>query len=318
MPHYDVRFHHALLPNDVKVLVMFRCVKISNNAMKMNHSLFLVLVYVSHPTDRTTTTTTTTTKTATTRSSRYPLRSLYFTAPPPVNYNLTPIISKKNNLLRKMKFSFATSVLAITAGASLLLDSSFTPTSTVEAFAFTPSSRTTTAAAMATTKITTKMLLRMSSSSTEDEVAKLRAAAAKAREEATKLAKELGKDDVDIGGGTSTTTTTATSVMTVEKKSPDEVATAIRSVDFSGDSAASQVETLDGLRKEGYLSLYKSATEEAGSGDLRSYPVTLSMLEQRSGLTAETLGIGVEEVSLDDFKYGKLLLFFQFSVARCL
>jgi hypothetical protein len=30
------------------------------------------------------------------------------------------------------------------------------------------------------------------------------------------------------------------------------------------------------------------------------------MLEQRSGLTAETLGIGVEEVSLDDFKYATL------------
>ena len=188
------------------------------------------------------------------------------------------------------------------------MDSSFTPTSTAEAFAFMPKTRTATTATTTTTaKMTTKTLLRMSSSSsTEDEVAKLRAAAAKAREEATKLAKELGKDDVDVGVSSSTT-----SVVTVEKKSPDEVAKAIREVDFSGDSASSQVETLDGLRKEGYLSLYKSATEEVGSGDLRSYPVSLSMLEQRSGLTAETLGIGVEEVSLDDFKYGKLLCVFQ-------
>jgi hypothetical protein len=57
---------------------------------------------------------------------------------------------------------------------------------------------------------------------------------------------------------------------------------------------------------EGCLSLYKSATTENGSGDLRSYPVSLKMLESRSGLTAEKLGIGVEEVSLDDFKYGTL------------
>ena len=185
------------------------------------------------------------------------------------------------------------------------MDSTISLTSTAEAFAFAPKTRTAPAPAPATAKMT-KTLLRMSTpSSAEDEVAKLRAAAAKAREEATKLAKELGKDDLDVGGSSTSTTT----VMTVEKKSPEEVAAAIRAVDFSGDSASSQVETLDRLRKEGYLSLYKSATEEAGSGDLRSYPVTLSMLEQRSGLTAETLGIGAEEVSLDDFKYGKLIDF---------
>jgi hypothetical protein len=63
---------------------------------------------------------------------------------------------------------------------------------------------------------------------------------------------------------------------------------------------------LDALRQEGALSLYKSATLEGGSGDLRSYPVSKQMLEQRSGLTGETLGVGVEEVSLDDFKYATL------------
>ncbi|KAL3914976.1 MAG: hypothetical protein SGILL_005861, partial [Bacillariaceae sp.] len=90
-----------------------------------------------------------------------------------------------------------------------------------------------------------------------------------------------------------------------EKKSAEQVASAIQTIDFSA-SASDQLSTLDNLRQEGCLSLYKSATVENGSGDLRSYPVSLSMLEQRSGLTSEKLGIGVEDVSLDDFKYGTL------------
>lgn len=88
-------------------------------------------------------------------------------------------------------------------------------------------------------------------------------------------------------------------------RSPEEISAAIQAIDFSG-SANNQISALDELRKEGSLSLYKSATAEYGSGDLRSFPVSLSMLESRSGLTADTLGIGVEDVSLDDFKYGTL------------
>lgn len=91
----------------------------------------------------------------------------------------------------------------------------------------------------------------------------------------------------------------------IPKKSPQEIVNAINAIDFTA-SASLQVSALDELRKEGCLSLYKAATAEYGSGDLRSYPVSLSMLEQRSGLTSEKLGIGVEEVSLDDFKYGTL------------
>ncbi|KAL3928895.1 MAG: hypothetical protein SGARI_004906, partial [Bacillariaceae sp.] len=133
----------------------------------------------------------------------------------------------------------------------------------------------------------------------DDEVAKLRAAAAKAREDAAKLAKELGKDEPE------STTSTATMTKPAAKKSAEEVASAIQNIDFSA-SASDQVSTLDNLRQEGCVSLYKSATVEAGSGDLRSYPVSLNMLESRSGLTSEKLGIGAEEVSLDDFKYGTL------------
>ena len=86
---------------------------------------------------------------------------------------------------------------------------------------------------------------------------------------------------------------------------PEVLSSALKTVDFN-DAAASQVAALDKLREDGIISLYKSATVEAGSGDLRSYPVSLQMLESRSGLTSQKLGIGVEEVSLDDFKYATL------------
>lgn len=89
-------------------------------------------------------------------------------------------------------------------------------------------------------------------------------------------------------------------------KSAEEIAAAIRAIDFNGGSASDQVKALDSLRQEGSLSLYKSACAEYGSGDLKSFPVSLSMLESRAGLTSEKLGIGEEEVGLDDFKYGTL------------
>jgi hypothetical protein len=110
---------------------------------------------------------------------------------------------------------------------------------------------------------------------------------------------QLGKEEVEP-------TSAATSTMKKPtKKTAEQVASAIQSIDFTA-SAGDQIATLDQLRREGCLSLYKSATAENNSGDLRSYPVSLGMLEQRSGLTAEKLGIGAEEVSLDDFKYGTL------------
>lgn len=43
-----------------------------------------------------------------------------------------------------------------------------------------------------------------------------------------------------------------------------------------------------------------------GSANVKTFPVTLQMLEQRTGLTAETLGLAESEVSLDDFKYATL------------
>jgi hypothetical protein len=113
---------------------------------------------------------------------------------------------------------------------------------------------------------------------------------------------ELGKEDTDSSNGTTATTAKAAT----PSKSPEEIQMAISSIDFNSGLAVKQVSALDELRNEGSISIYKSATEENGSGDLRSFPVSLSMLENRSGLTSEKLGIGEEEVSLDDFKYGTL------------
>jgi len=149
-------------------------------------------------------------------------------------------------------------------------------------------------------RVNSLLSLDMSSSSAQDEIVRLREAAAKAREDAARLSKELGKDDTDSSDGTKATTVATSS------KSPEEIQAAIRSIDFNSGSAGKQVSALDELRNEGSISLYKTATVENGSGDLRTFPVSLSMLESRSGLTSELLGIGEEEVSLDDFKYGTL------------
>ncbi|OEU15202.1 hypothetical protein FRACYDRAFT_218197 [Fragilariopsis cylindrus CCMP1102] len=150
--------------------------------------------------------------------------------------------------------------------------------------------------------ISSSSSLGMSSSSAQDEITRLRAAAAKAREEAAVLSKELGKDDTDSSNGTTATTAKPAT----PSKSPEEIQSAIRSIDFNSGLAGKQVSALGELRNEGSISIYKSATEENGSGDLRSFPVSLSMLENRCGLTSEKLGIGEEIVSLDDFKYGTL------------
>mmetsp|Transcript_42365 Transcript_42365/g.123050 ORF Transcript_42365/g.123050 Transcript_42365/m.123050 type:complete len:385 (+) Transcript_42365:131-1285(+) len=144
---------------------------------------------------------------------------------------------------------------------------------------------------------TSSSSLRMS---TTDEVARLRQAAAQAREEAARLAKELGRENLATATISKKVLKTGTT-----KVDPEVLSSALKGVDFN-DSAASQVAALDQLREDGIISLYKSATVQAGSGDLRSYPVSLQMLESRSGLTSQKLGIGVEEVSLDDFKYATL------------
>eukprot|EP00567_Pseudictyota_dubia_P018247 CAMPEP_0197442356 /NCGR_PEP_ID=MMETSP1175-20131217/8389_1 /TAXON_ID=1003142 /ORGANISM="Triceratium dubium, Strain CCMP147" /LENGTH=404 /DNA_ID=CAMNT_0042972813 /DNA_START=159 /DNA_END=1373 /DNA_ORIENTATION=+ len=138
--------------------------------------------------------------------------------------------------------------------------------------------------------------------SADDEIAKLRAAAQKAREEAAALAKEMGKD--------LETETTAVAVKTPEKNlSKADAISLSSSVDFDEGDAAAQSQALDGLVESGDFSLWKAAaTGAAGTSSqapLRPYPVSLNFLEQRSGgkLTGESLGVSGEmDVTLDDFK----------------
>jgi len=149
----------------------------------------------------------------------------------------------------------------------------------------------------------------MAASSSDDaqaEIAKLKEMAATARAEAAALATELGYKDAELGTGGKDDEDAAPPK---PKKSNVEIATAIQSIDFMSGSAATQLTTLDALKADGSIAVYKSATVEGGAGDLRHYPVSLQMLANRAnGLDAERLGIGEEEVSLDDFKYGTLWL----------
>uniref|UniRef100_A0A7S4MBA1 Peptidase M41 domain-containing protein n=1 Tax=Odontella aurita TaxID=265563 RepID=A0A7S4MBA1_9STRA len=143
--------------------------------------------------------------------------------------------------------------------------------------------------------------LRMSSA--EDEVAKLRAKAQKAREEAAALAKEMGKD-IETDSAVATKATPTKSGL-----SKDEASSLSSSVDFDGGDASSQAASLDAIVESGDFALWKAAaTGAAGTSSqapLRPYPVSLNFLEQRSGgkLTGESLGVSGEmDVSLDDFK----------------
>lgn len=130
--------------------------------------------------------------------------------------------------------------------------------------------------------------LRMSS--TNDEVAALRAAAAKAREDVQRLSEELGRPD-------------EATVKTVVKDavSQDEVKSLTSAIDFEGGDAASQFSKLTELMESGDLKLWKSV-------NVRTFPVSLNMLEQRTSgkITGESLGVMEEDVTLDDFKYATL------------
>jgi hypothetical protein len=147
-------------------------------------------------------------------------------------------------------------------------------------------------AATAFSRVTAKRM----SASPQDEVARLRAAAAKAREEAAQLSKELGKD-IEVEA------VKAKKSFTVE-----DVAAKTAGIDFVGGDAVSQSMMLDELTGSGDFALWKSATKDR---NLRTFPVSQKFLESRTGgkVNGESLGISGEgDVSLDDFKYATLYL----------
>ena len=132
--------------------------------------------------------------------------------------------------------------------------------------------------------------LRMSNDA-QDEIAALRAAAAKAREDAARLAQELGKP----------LEPETPAVVVKESVSLDDIQRITSSIDFEGGDAMSQTMALDKGVESGDLSLWKST-------NLRTFPVSLGMLEQRTGgkVTGQSLGVTSEDVNLDDFKYATL------------
>mmetsp|Transcript_9848 Transcript_9848/g.21965 ORF Transcript_9848/g.21965 Transcript_9848/m.21965 type:complete len:299 (-) Transcript_9848:487-1383(-) len=143
------------------------------------------------------------------------------------------------------------------------------------------------------------MTLRMSSDDVDVEA--LMAAAAKAREEARQLAAELGKDfDKDFGGSSK-----APTEVLQQNLSPEEISTALSSVQFDDMSSVS---SLDDLTSSGKILLWKAARgnrASPGMSGTEPYTVNLNTLESRTGgkLTPTSLGIGGEaDVSLEDFQ----------------
>ena len=145
----------------------------------------------------------------------------------------------------------------------------------------------------------------LSMSSTETEVEKLRAAAAKAREEYEQLSKAMGKEISSSGD-------VVDSDAPVQKNlSINEVQEIATSINFGSGDATSQSKALDNLVDSGDFSLWKSAVRRgptsasAAMSKLVPFPVTLQTLESRTGgkVTGPSLGIGGDgDVSLEDFK----------------
>lgn len=143
-------------------------------------------------------------------------------------------------------------------------------------------------------------------SSTNNEVEALLAAAKKAREEAIRLSEELGKPITTTSSSTSTSTTTITkpSQPAAEVNVQEMIQTILPSILSETMDLQIQKQQWEELKNE------KRMIQQFASANLRTYPVSLSMLEQRTGFTAKSLGITDENlngnVSLDDFKYATL------------
>lgn len=142
----------------------------------------------------------------------------------------------------------------------------------------------------------------------QDEIAKLRAAAAKAREEARQLEEAMGKNVDDSVTSTAPSTKTSIPVLSAES-----IRESLSSINFETGNAEMQVSALDSLVTGSKLGLWKAALTSSvntnSPSPLRPYPVSLGFLEQRTAgkITAKSLGIGGEaDVSLDDFKYATL------------
>jgi len=105
---------------------------------------------------------------------------------------------------------------------------------------------------------------------------------------------ELGKDIATVA----TTKTPPKS----NKLAKEELRARLQNVPFNANGFDVQTRELESMCEEGAVSLFKSA-------NLRTYPVSLDMLKQRTSLSLESFGFGNssgEIVTMDDFKYGTL------------
>jgi len=87
----------------------------------------------------------------------------------------------------------------------------------------------------------------------------------------------------------------------------------VSSINFEAGDFASQVSAMNSLAESDKLGLWKAALTSSvntnSPSPLRPYPVSLNVLEQRTGgkISAKSLGVGGDDdVSLDDFKYATL------------
>ena len=85
----------------------------------------------------------------------------------------------------------------------------------------------------------------------------------------------------------------AAKVKAPPKKSADELKAMLPAI-ISAEVALQQGQWKD-LKDSGTVTKF-------GSAMLRTFPVSLQMLEQRAGLTPDSLGMDESEVTLDDFK----------------
>jgi hypothetical protein len=141
------------------------------------------------------------------------------------------------------------------------------------------------------------------STSPEDEIAALRAAAAKARDDAERLSASMGKK------------ISSPKSMAKSSLSMDDARSMVESINFEDGDAVSQTMMLDKLTSNGDFVLWKSGSKEQG---LRTFPVSMQLLESRTAgkVNGAALGItGESDVSLDDFKYATLYVTLASSVA---
>jgi hypothetical protein len=89
----------------------------------------------------------------------------------------------------------------------------------------------------------------------------------------------------------------STDVKSSQKLSPDELEEKVSAIFAPSADPSSQASTWANMKQEGLVTAF-------GSANLRTFPVSLKMLEDRTGLTPASLGFDEsnDAVSLEDFK----------------